>query len=349
MTFTVSPRLAEFSKELVPLEEILAFYRLPDDEISKSDNANIPHSQLLNFLQRPYTWSNSVQSVDGVMHFLEPDAKDVSDIALKRVHGIGHLSLADFRLLNSGWMFADAVLITGQIIRDEKEASCRISFQDLLDHRQSVLHQPTRQPIQLILSDSCNMDFETHPIFNSLDLVVIVITSDQGKARGEDGFLSARPDNRNRLRKLPADGRLAHEPEPGTVTFVAFDRVPGSPPGGSHSSSWVDLEKVMSWLRTHAGIRRLDVSAGGTLIRRLIDLKLLDELRITQAGQIAGFFNSNMEPRPTLFPRDATGAGKIWPPPESFQPNNSPLLAYKGVRLIGEHFIFIRSVLEYRH
>jgi hypothetical protein len=51
---------------------------------------------------------------------------DFSDIALKNVDGVGHLSVADWKLLNAGWAHADAVLITGQIVRDEPLAQCSV-------------------------------------------------------------------------------------------------------------------------------------------------------------------------------------------------------------------------------
>jgi hypothetical protein len=55
--FTLNPRVAEFSSEFIPLSEIITFYTL--DPVSKFQISD-----------RPYTWSNTVFSVDGVIRFL---------------------------------------------------------------------------------------------------------------------------------------------------------------------------------------------------------------------------------------------------------------------------------------
>ncbi|KAJ3215070.1 hypothetical protein HDU67_000850 [Dinochytrium kinnereticum] len=166
----VSPKLAEFSNENIPLDEVISFYALP----SRSEQAPVPES-----LERPYSWSNSVLTLDGVLHFLDPGST-VSDIALKGVMDVGHHSLADYRLLNAGWSMADGVLITGQILRDEPEASCIVSFDDLCRYRTEVLGFKEKHPINLILTESCDLDFR-HPIFNPDNpLRVVILTSNEG-------------------------------------------------------------------------------------------------------------------------------------------------------------------------
>jgi hypothetical protein len=81
------------------------------------------------------------------------------------------------------------------------------------------------------------------------------------------------------------------------------------------------------------------VSCGGQVIADLLYRGLLDETRLTLAGQVVGPLNSQGLPRPRLFPSGS----------RSYDPHNSPLIAWKGVKTIGEHFVFLRGVYQYRH
>lgn len=76
----------------------------------------------------PYVWSNTVSTVDGLTNFapIGLPAADVADVALRSLDPL--LSAADFKLLNSGWAMADAILISGQITRHELHASCVVSY-----------------------------------------------------------------------------------------------------------------------------------------------------------------------------------------------------------------------------
>ncbi|KAJ3412164.1 hypothetical protein HDV05_001139 [Chytridiales sp. JEL 0842] len=326
MTLKITPRIGEFSSPDIPLEEVKAFYTM-DGCIQQAQDRHVT---------RPYAWSNSVTTLDGYIHFYEEDSKDVSDIALKNVDGIGHLSTADWRLLNAGWSFADAVMISGQILRDEPHAQCTISFQDLIDFRCSVLGKPCKQPLQLILSNSCNIDYETHPLLNHPDLCVVILTSPEGKVKSEAELRkrqSSQPTTkRSRLNTLYHPNE-PFVPRPGTITLVEFPT--------SSDQNALDLTQILNWLSQKAGIRNLDVSAGGTIIRQLIDLKCLDEIRMTQTGQIIGAYNTDGIERPPLFPTTVMG--------KRYTVADSPLVAWKGIRTIGEHFVFLRGVLTYRH
>ncbi|KAH6570413.1 hypothetical protein BASA60_007747 [Batrachochytrium salamandrivorans] len=103
----ITPRLGELDSPDISIEDIASFYSI--DGVAVSDT-------------RPYTWTNSVTTLDGIIHF--GDESMVGDVALKNVPGIGHWSEADWRLLNAGWAHADAVLITG---RDPKKGTqCRM-------------------------------------------------------------------------------------------------------------------------------------------------------------------------------------------------------------------------------
>jgi riboflavin biosynthesis pyrimidine reductase len=202
-----------------------------------------------------------------------------SDVALKRVQGIGEYGFADYKLLNAGWSYSDAVLITGQILRDEPEACCSVQFPDLNKHRTETL-KLSDQPIQLILSESCNLDF-MHPIFCQPDLRVFVLTSTAGKERGENLFRKRKKDGVPSVSKTEARVSTAlfeasmEQPvslEKGAIQFIPFNQ--------SSETGLLNLQDIMDWIYTRLDVRRLDVSSGGTVIRRFVDMKLLDEIRL---------------------------------------------------------------------
>jgi riboflavin biosynthesis pyrimidine reductase len=204
----------------------------------------------------------------------------------------------------------------------------------LVDYRCTALGLLEKQPLQLVLSVSCNIDFNSHPLFNSPDLCVVVLTSEMGKSRAHASFSNRIADCTKEwnTRLAEYDQNTPFIRQNGTVTFVSFPE---------NTDGLLDLSQVLLWLRQNANIRRLDVSAGGSVIRHLVDLGKLDEIRITQTGQIIGWLSSVGRERPSLFPKNERV--------KSYGPRESPLVAWKGVRLIGEHFIFLRGVLEYRN
>ncbi len=115
MPITVTPRLGEFSAKCIPIHEIEAFYGLTSVELPA---------------ERPYIWrcmharlssdvadvvplsppSMTVASLDGRIGFSEPGVLP-SAIALAGL--ADGSSESDWRLLNAGWAFADAVMISG--------------------------------------------------------------------------------------------------------------------------------------------------------------------------------------------------------------------------------------------
>ena len=155
----IKPRLCEFSDPIIPISEMQSFYSLDSIE-----------SQSLHL---PYSWSNSIITLDGIMHF--KDESLISDISLA---GFSENSIADYRLLNFGWAMADAVLFSGQILRDEPHTSCQINYHDIISFRRSI-GKATDHPIQLILSKECNFPLD-HAVFSS-NLQIIVLTSQIGK------------------------------------------------------------------------------------------------------------------------------------------------------------------------
>lgn len=63
-------------------------------------------------------WWNIVTSYDHILSFSETGATGPSEIALK--HSMPESAEADFRCLNMGWAQSDAVLISGEIVRAER-------------------------------------------------------------------------------------------------------------------------------------------------------------------------------------------------------------------------------------
>ncbi|KAJ3271580.1 hypothetical protein HDV01_006542 [Terramyces sp. JEL0728] len=283
----ITPRIGEFSDPCIPIDEIKAFYTLENVDLGDI---------------YPYSWSNSIVTLDGVLSFLE-DGYTVDAVGLKHVQEVKPLQLADFRLLNAGWAYADAVLISGEIIRTEKTAGCIVVFEDLLELRKS-LGRASLQPIQCVVSRECKFPVD-RPIFQTEGLKVIVFTTSAGKCNLENVF---------------KDSKITS-----TVQIISNDSL--------------GLDWVFSRMK-QIGINYLDVSTGGKVIRTLIGSGLLREIRKTVSGQYAGPLNSKNEKRPKLFDENSEA---------NFHPSFSPLIYWKGIRMMGEHFIFHRGIIEYRH
>lgn len=154
----IKPRISEFTDPMIPICEMNEFYSI--ENIDETDST------------LPYTWSNSIITLDGIMHF-KGDSQ-ISDIAMS---GLSENSIADYRLLQFGWSLADAVLFSGQILRDEPYTSCKLMFNDIIEFRRRI-GKCNDHPIQLIISKECNFPLD-HSIFSS-GLRIIVMTSKVG-------------------------------------------------------------------------------------------------------------------------------------------------------------------------
>ncbi|KAJ3096024.1 hypothetical protein HK100_005660 [Physocladia obscura] len=283
---SVVPRLAEFSDPLVPMSELAAFYSV--------HTVNLPHL-------RPYTWSNSMLSLDGFMNFnstpppllpadyvqLASDRSNLlvhgsveNDICLKQHPEAGKYSIADYRLLNAGWVYADAVLSSGPCIRHDLGLVTVPVFPDMLEFRKNVLGK-SDLPVQIIItSNAKSFPYSKHAIFNRSDLCVVVISPYQDSIAAQHAFQESRS-------LTPTSSRLWTEStdaprEPGTVRFVSLEN--------ENNNDGVDLNNVMCWIRRALNCEFLEIDAGGSVIRNMIDEKLLDEVRMTQVGQIVCYF-----------------------------------------------------------
>eukprot|EP00296_Roombia_truncata_P003409 JP439613.1.p1 GENE.JP439613.1~~JP439613.1.p1 ORF type:complete len:116 (+),score=2.85 JP439613.1:54-350(+) len=98
---------------------------------------------------------------------------------------------------------------------------------------------------------------------------------------------------------------------------------------------------MVRYIRQKLQVQFLDVSAGGKVLAQLYHEKLIDEVRLTISGQIAGLFSSQGQERTKWFC-----------PPEgypAFTHVTSPLVHFKGIRAYGENHLFVRGAVEYRH
>lgn len=287
-------KLASFSSPQIPIDEINSFYNIKDTN-------DIP--------TRPYTWSNSICSFDGIQGFLEPESH-VSQIGLKHIPEIAKFQKADFRLLNAGWAMADAVLLSGKTVREERNPGFgrEIAFPDLIAYRLDVLGKSSRNPIHVIVSQSGDFPL-SGPLFHVRNQLVLVFTILEGKNAVLETLERQKP----------------FYTEWSNICLEVFDG---------------NLATLLSNLKTKYGIKYMDVSAGGSLIRSMIDGQLLDEIRVTQVGHIVGSQNSQGVPRPCLFPSLGTFA--------SYSIIDAPIIKWVGIRTCGDYFIFVRGKIFYR-
>jgi len=253
----------------------------------------------------------TVSTLDGYISFKDPGAEGAKEVALAHIPQSG--SGADWRPLNAGWMFADAVIGSGAILRSEPLTLFRPLFDDLVEHRVNVLKK-SKYPLNIILSGSGDIDLK-HGIFHHEDLQTLIITTKPGYSKYIEPQLSLIDKNK-------------------TLIEILGD-------GESTSLKGEDFTKLMEILRNKYSVKFLDVTAGGFVIGTMVWHKLVDEMRVTIAGQVCG---ASAGPaggiRPSLFQA---------PPGVVFDHTNNPLLQYDKIAVFGAHHIFVRALFKYRH
>ena len=310
-------------------------------------------------LSRPFTWSNTVSSVDSVISFAEASSRGPEEVALKHLGASTSAGCTtDYRLLQTGWALADAVLVTGAILRAEPALRCVPTDPGITgaaaaalaaaDERQPLGTEQVERassPLQVVLSASC--DFLARDFQPRCELVW---GSSDGGARA---LVCTTPRTYARLQE---SGVLNTLP-----SHVRVKGIRGRDSCAKGADEQVDLVAMMAALRDEHGVERLDVSAGGVVIRDLIRLRLLDELRLTLAGQLCGPLSSGGLLRPSLFPAvdvdgdAAAAAAAADGPVATFGPESSPLLKYVGIRSIRQpgddhaSHLFLRCRMQYRH
>ena len=325
-------RLADFSlsPQGIPLSEVSEFYSL--------QNVSIPDS-------RPFVWSMSVSSLDGRLGY--GDGTLPSSIAL--AHGPPDAlsgASADWRLLQAGWAASDAVLISGSCLRSEPETTLRVTQEDLINGLR-VDQGKSRQPMRVILTGSGNID-PGHLIFKRHEMdddggggrsITLVATTSVGsetfKSNLEDLGFSVSPLDDPKLKEEGVEvyNVFKIRDNQGAVDKSARIKIVVAQEEGGLSVSY---EKLLRYIRSIEGVSFLDVSAGGVVIGGMMAVKVIDEVRLTLAGNLVG--DGPNLPNLVSFPRDFEAS-----------PATSPLVRYDSVRSLGPHHLFIRSSVIYRH
>ncbi|GAX82928.1 hypothetical protein CEUSTIGMA_g10355.t1 [Chlamydomonas eustigma] len=348
----------EFSAACIPIQEVSSFYDI--------SSAVIPQD-------RPYIWSMTVATLDGRIGFSEPNVLPPA-IALAGLRD-GH-SEADWRLLNAGWAYADAVMISGECLRTEPSTKCKPCYDDLLELRREVRgHSVRHYPTNIVLTTSGDVD-PTHPIFGDLELgPVLIATTRSGQEKlvsrlkqcgASAGFIISEPQVVSETAEvtvvsskrvnIDVDSNGASKAadymnsnngvgkSPVESAFVLVTRIRiiviHDPEDVNHSQSGVSYSLLLRHLRVVESIRYLDVSAGGVVIGGMMRQKLIDEVRLTIAGQVIGPYAPDGSARPSLVTLN---------PSQSFSQDDSALIDFVGIRAWGPKHIFLRGAVSYRH
>ena len=288
----------------VSVDEMVSFYKL--DECQSTNN------------ELPYIWSMTVSSYDGIIgfkeHSIEP-GKDPQCIALS--------NFIDFKLLNLGWTMCDASVISAGCLRDEPNiVMAPEHFPDLQSIR--LNHKKSMYPIHIVITGSGDIPLK-HRIITQSSITSIIITTETGKNNLENQYYGDGT--------FDKDLNFYKYLENGNTCIKIFD---STEPNGNILSNFSNIFKE---LKKEYNINFMDVSGGGRLISSLIEEKIINEMRLTIAGQLCGSLNSNGERRPTLFPSTK----------KSYTPETAPFISHKSIRLHKDQWMFLRSTVNYRH
>lgn len=311
-------RLAEFSECIdgsIPLLEVEEFYSLGDVAPSS---------------ERPFTWTQSVSSLDGRISYgpgTLPPAIALSGVPEAKAGASG-----DWRLLQAGWSLADAVLISGSCLRSEPETTLRVTQVDLIEMRIRLGYR-SRQPMRVILTGSGDIDpahllFQRSPGDESMSLIATTmngLVTFKAKLEGLGLKAVSWPLHDQKIDGLEAFlVRHNNSLDPAGIKIVIAQ---------DDGAEAVSYQKLLNYLRKVEAVRFLDVSAGGVAIGGLLAEKLIDEMRVTLAGNLVGI-------GPTLISF-----------PSTFQvsPETTPLVRYDHLRSLGPNHLFIRGCVIYRH
>jgi riboflavin biosynthesis pyrimidine reductase len=260
---------------------------------------------------RPFTWSMSVSSLDGVTGFAEPGFEGPEAVSLAH-HGAAGAK-DDFTLLCAGWALADAVLGTASILRAEPNVKWIPPMDSDPAWGRAREGKRRKLPINVVVTASGDVDPQ-HAMLSDPALEVVLATSPRGATLLRSKYEALQLD-------LPEQVHIEE--------FSAQD-----------SRGSLALPDVVQRLWTNYDVQHLDVSAGGTTVAAMISEGLVDEVRVTLAGQLIGPTTSGGTDRPRLFA----------PPPSNpvLVVHNNPHVHFKSVHCLGDQHIFIRGSLEHR-
>ncbi|MBI2583522.1 MAG: dihydrofolate reductase family protein [Candidatus Aenigmarchaeota archaeon] len=304
--------LKGFTEPNVPIEEMERFCKIEPEMIP---------------FNRPYVWYMFVDTMDGRGSFLQKGKAGGYHVALghfredtglaARYPDIAAGALADWRLLQYGWVVADAIMAASGILNNEPGNEWRVVDRDLIDYRQSLGKKPA---IRVLVTGSGSLDVGEKVFSPQKEYETIVFTASEGE-------------NVLKRKAEEATGRLGYNPLDSNVRIYSL----------GEGRDITDFARMMEILRKTHGVQLLDLQGGPTLAGLLAAQKLIDEYRLTKAPHIIGdrYYNGGKaRERPTAF----TFSEGV-----SFGPDNSiltPSLAED--RQVGGH-TFIRRKMVYRH
>eukprot|EP01120_Amphizonella_sp_Union-15-10_P002674 TRINITY_DN1297_c0_g1_i4.p1 TRINITY_DN1297_c0_g1~~TRINITY_DN1297_c0_g1_i4.p1 ORF type:complete len:311 (-),score=43.23 TRINITY_DN1297_c0_g1_i4:83-1015(-) len=300
----VSPLVHEFPSEEISVQEGKDFFDVSQVAIPEN---------------RPYIWTNTVQSLDGVISFWEKEQSEASEIAMAHIPNSGAKS--DWRLLNFGFATADAIIVPSR----RHHSLVKIYIPEYLEYRNNILKKEGH-PIQVLVTSRGEFDL-TEPRFSDKTIKTIIFTTDRGLRNLANNIRSLYGAS---LDPKSDEQVIAYLEEDKNIIVKDF--------GSETKPNSVDLPKMCYYLRTVENVKTMEVSAGGNTISQFLHHKMLDETRYTTSGQLCGLFNSMGEHRPLFFD-----------PSFCYSSRDSPLLHFVGYRLHGHHHFFARGVWQYRH
>jgi len=146
-------------------------------------------------------------------------------------------------------MYADAVLQSGESIRAEFKLKHKLIFEDMIQFRQNVLKKKTELPIYVIITGSGNIPFEYVFIPGSWHKILVVTTT-----KGAENF-------REIIKAVPEykkDKNVDEFLKGYQGEIVVLDP--------TSTAKFVDLKKLLYYLRHTHNVEFVDVTAGGKLI-----------------------------------------------------------------------------------
>ncbi len=203
--------------------------------------------------QRPYVFGNFVTTLDGVISYRLPGHSGGGDIS-----GSDPADRFIMGLLRAS---ADAVLVGAASVHDVDAGDLwtpEFVFPEAREvyrqYRVSVLHK-SEKPLTVVVSGSGSLDL-SRAVFHTPDAQVLVITSPAGRAQLVQAGASAL----------------------GSVQVRTIES----------AKTLIDPEPILHLLSSEFGVRAILHEGGPTLFGHFLERRLVDELFLTLAPQIAG-------------------------------------------------------------
>ena len=264
----------------------------------------------------PFTWCNTVGSLDGIIDFREENTSS-KEIALH--------SRIDWELLNYGWSKAEAIIVS---VLEKIPPIGKKYRKNTLQYPHSFGEKQFEYPLHVYLTGSGKNATNAQSIFLP-EVPSVIFTTPNGH-----DFL------KHHLISHEFDNGIEFLNSKNTVVIKLENATPESLPT-------VDPRTVFEILRQDFNVKTLEITAGGRTIYHFMYHKLIHELRYTIASHFVGNLNSKNEERVIFFPTPKTGHEA--PNHYSFQPTTTPRFSFDRLRIVDNTHIILRSKLTYRH